>query len=688
MIILPTALARGVFATLAAFFLLPAGMTAAPPQDAASPVKSPRAEAYYHYALAHLHMERAGQYGRREYWDNALTEYQAAIAADPDSEFLKLELIRFYGRTDRLDDAVRESEALLSANPNNIEVRRTLGRFLAAYATSSRRGGVDQELLARAVEQHEKILEVDPNDQDALMKLSGFYQALEQPQKAEEVLARLLKIEPASAEALSNLARLHMTQGKTGEAIAALEKVRDSGTAGPQELAMLAELYERVGRNDDAAALFEKVREMGGDNAALRASLARNWVLSGQVDKALREYERLSQEEPNNPDYHLRLSQIFREKRRFKDARERLEKAAELAPDSVEVQYNGVLLYEAEGRRDEAIEELERLLSESSKDSYTQREKGNRALFMEQLGMLYRGQGNIARAVEVFEGLAELDPEAKPSVVYHLVDTYRFARDYERALTVAKEGAADFPDNRSLLMQRASLFAETGDWKQGSDLLQGLLDQEPDNRGVVLALAHVYERGRRYDDAIKAVEKAAELAATDEQKLSVLFTHGSVLERAKRYDEAEQKFRDLIAQDPDNASALNYLGYMLADVGKSLDEAHDMIQKALEIDPDNGAYMDSLGWLYYRQQKFELAERYLVRSLEKVKGDPVVHSHLGDVYSKLGKVDQARKHWERSIEELKNGPAADRDPKEIAKLEGKISELTGKLSTQVQEKEQ
>lgn len=688
MITLPTAFARGVFLTLLVFSVLPAQMTAAPPQDAASAARSSRAEAYYHYALAHLNMERAGQYGRREYWDSALKEYQAAIAADPDSEFLKIELVRFYGRTDRLDDAVKEAEALLEKNPKNIEVRRTLGRFLAAYATSNRRSGVDQALLARAVEQHEKILEVDPNDTDALMKLSGFYQALEQPRKAQEALEKLLTVEPNSTEALSNLARLYMTQGKTEDAIAALEKVRDSGQSGPRELAMLAEIYERVGRNDDAAELFEKVRVMGGDNSKLRASLARNWAASGQYDKALREYQKLSQEEPSNPDYQLRLSQLYRHKRRFKDAWEHIEKAIELAPDSLEIKYNSVLLYEAEGNSDAAVEELERLLSETDKDGYTQREKRNRSLFMEHLAILYRDQGNIARSVEVFEGMAELDPEAKPGVVVHLVDTYRIARDYERALQVAKEGAEDFPDNRPLLMQRASLLADTGSWKQGSELLKAVLEQEPDNRHVMLALAHIYERGRRYDDAVQTIEKVADLATTDEQKRSVLFTHGSVLERAKRYDEAEKKFRELIAKHPDDASALNYLGYMLADIGKGLDEAHDMIQKALDLDPDNGAYLDSLGWLYYRQQKFDLAERYLVRSLEKVKGDPVVHSHLGDVYFKQGKTEQARKHWELSIEQWKTGPAADRDPKEIAKLESKISELSSKLSTRVQEKKQ
>ena len=682
----PKDLARGALLALLAILFLPDGLGAANEEETAA--KSDRAKAYYHYALAHLNMERAGQYGRREYWDKALEEYKAAIAADPDSEFLRIELIRFYGRTDRLDQAVAEAESALAKNPDSIEVRRTLGRFLAAYATNGRRAGVDRDLLDRAVNQHEKILEIEPNDTDSLLKLSGFYQALEQPDKAEGVLKRLLEIDPDSAEGLANLARLYLSQGKTEEAVEALEKVRDSGEAGPQDLATLADLYERMGRNSEAADLYERVREMGASNAALSASLARNWALSGEYERALNEYKALSREEPNNPEYQLRLSQLYRQKRRFKDAWKHLDQAAELAPDSMEVKYNTVLLYEAEGKTPRAIEELVTLLEQTRKDGYTQREKRNRGLFLEQLGMLYRDEGNVQRAVDTFRELGQVDPDAKPRVISYLVDTYRFHRDYESAMRVADEGSEEFPENRSLIMQRSGLLAETGDWREGSRLLKEILRSEPDNRRALLALAHVYEKGKRYDDAIATVEKAAGLAETDEQRLSTLFTFGAVLERAKRYDEAEKKFRELLDKDPDNSSALNYLGYMLADINKMLDEAHDMIQRALDLDPENGAYLDSLGWVYYRQKKFDLAERYLVRSLEKVKRDPIVHSHLGDVYFEQGKVEQARKHWELSIEEWNSGPAADRDPKEIAKLEGKLSKIGVKLSSRAQDKDQ
>jgi tetratricopeptide (TPR) repeat protein len=228
---------------------------------------------------------------------------------------------------------------------------------------------------------------------------------------------------------------------------------------------------------------------------------------------------------------------------------------------------------------------------------------------------------------------------------------------------------------------RATVLAETGDANAGAELLRKLLDDSELDRDVYLSLAQVYEKGRMHDQAIEAAAKAEELAKTDREKMAVWFTYGSVLERAKRFDEAEEKFTQVLRIDPDNAAALNYLGYMLADIDRRIDDAHDMIQKALDIDPDNGAYLDSLGWVYYRQERFELAERFLRRSLEQFKSDPVVHSHLGDVYYKLGNNEQAKEHWQRSIEEWERSPKADRDPAEIKKVRDKLAQLETRMSS-------
>jgi predicted Zn-dependent protease len=278
--------------------------------------------------------------------------------------------------------------------------------------------------------------------------------------------------------------------------------------------------------------------------------------------------------------------------------------------------------------------------------------------------------------------MGEIDAESRPRALAHAIDTSRTARDYGNALEQSKAAVDEFPDNLALASLRATVLAETGNTKEAAKVLKGLLKGNSEDREIYLALAQVHEKGKQYDKAIEAVEKAHSLSKTRGEQLGVLFAYGSVLERAKRFDDAEAKFTELLKLDPENASALNYFGYMLADLNKRLNDAHDMIQKALDLEPNNGAYLDSLGWVYYRQEKFDLAERFLLRSLEQFNRDPVVHSHLGDVYYKQGKVDQAQKHWKRSLEEWQRNAKSDQDQAEIMEVRKKLDSLALQLSSE------
>ena len=188
-------------------------------------------------------------------------------------------------------------------------------------------------------------------------------------------------------------------------------------------------------------------------------------------------------------------------------------------------------------------------------------------------------------------------------------------------------------------------------------------------------MANVYQRGRQFEKAFEHLDKASQLADSDRANVDLLFAYASLHERAKEYEQAEAKFRELLEIAPNHAPALNYLGYMFADLNVRIDEAQDLVQKALDIEPYNGAYLDSLGWVYYRQNKLNLAAEYLERSLKQYKDDPVVLSHLGEVYFKLGRVAEAKGCWSRSLAAYERTAPADRDTAEIQSLERKLAEV-------------
>jgi Flp pilus assembly protein TadD len=170
---------------------------------------------------------------------------------------------------------------------------------------------------------------------------------------------------------------------------------------------------------------------------------------------------------------------------------------------------------------------------------------------------------------------------------------------------------------------------------------------------------------KRNDEALALFRDAIALAPDD---TAVRFQFGAALDRAGKRTEAEKAFRDLIARDPLDANALNYLGYMIAERGgppPSLDEAVTLIQRALKVDPDNASYLDSLGWAYFQQGKLALADPPLTTAADKLPKNSVIQDHLGDLRLKQNRPADAIDAWQRAL-------AGDGDSIDRGKIQKKI----------------
>jgi Tfp pilus assembly protein PilF len=116
--------------------------------------------------------------------------------------------------------------------------------------------------------------------------------------------------------------------------------------------------------------------------------------------------------------------------------------------------------------------------------------------------------------------------------------------------------------------------------------------------------------------------------------------------------------KTVIGIDPNNANALNYLGYTYVDLGIQLDEAEQLIRKALELKPDDGYITDSLGWVFYKRKEFDKALPIMMKAAKLVPDDPTILEHLGDVYLQLNDKENAMKSYKRSLEHQKNDTSA------------------------------
>jgi tetratricopeptide (TPR) repeat protein len=424
---------------------------------------------------------------------------------------------------------------------------------------------------------------------------------------------------------------------------------------------------------------------MDRDNLDAIRGLAQNLLNDGQADAALEQYKVIADANPEDAQTYVRIAEIYRKQGKFDLALDNLKKAETMVQDSVEVPYNIAAIYQAQGRYDEAIPIMRDLLKKSEKPDgkYSNGEKSNRAVFLERLGTIYREQGNNQAANETFREIVALgDKEDIERGYQQIIDTWREAKEWQKATDVAKEAVQKLPTSRDLKMVLAAQQADMGDADKALKDVRAMLkgDANSDDRQVYITLSQMYSRLRRFSDAEQALDKAEQLSSKPEDKEYIWFLRGSTLEREKRYPEAEEQFKKVIASDPDHASALNYLGYMLADQNMKLEEALGYIKRAVDLDPSNGAYLDSLGWAYFRLGKYEMAEDNLLKASQKINTDPTVHDHLGDLYQKTGRLKLAATNWERALTEWNRTIAAEVDPAEQAQVQKKLDSAKMKLA--------
>jgi len=643
----------------------------------ATPTSGPdHTSAYYHFMLARRYQELAGVFDRSDFVDRAISEYKLAMEADPDSLFLRVNLAELYWRVSRVGDAVREAEAVLKINPDQEDAHRLLANLYLHNLGEAQPEKVAKDSLHKAIEHFEALVRLNPTDIDSYVTLGRLYRLNNESSKAEEVFRKALNADPNSKSALVYLAQLYSDQGTYDQTVELLKKIPES-EMDAQTLSLLGLAYLQAGDFDNAAATYQKALAQEPENLDVRRAYAEALLRRGKTVEARSELQRVLKSDPEDGNSHLRLGQLDRQEGNFDSARKELERAKTLMPDNPEVEYQQVLLEDAVGNDDQAIEILQGLLKKSERPDgkYTAAEAHNRAAFLERLGLIYRNQEKYDRALETFHEILGLGDSEAPQGQALIIETLRLKREPQKAMQAADAAVQKYPKDRALISLRATLLAEQGRVEEAIPALQGLLNGGPSDRETYLTIAQVYSQAKRYGDAEDAVRKSLTLTPKTEDQEFARFILGSVYERQKKYDLAEEEFKKVLSVNPLNASAANYLGYLLADRGVRLEESVGYIQKALQVDPNNGAYLDSLGWAYYKMKRFDLAQPPLERAARLVSNDPTILEHLGHVYVGLGKKQQAQEEWERALKEWPTAVGSEFDAEQAAQLQKQLDEL-------------
>ena len=202
-------------------------------------------------------------------------------------------------------------------------------------------------------------------------------------------------------------------------------------------------------------------------------------------------------------------------------------------------------------------------------------------------------------------------------------------------------------------LRQADILISHGRGTEASAKLAAARDEQPDYAiQLFLIEAETLSANNQTNRAWDVLQQALKQYPDD---LNLLYSRAMLAEKRNDLPQLEKDLRAIIAREPDNAMALNALGYTLSDRTTRYAEAKALIQQAYDINPDDPAVLDSLGWVNYRLGNLNEAERLLRQALDRF-ADQEVAAHLGEVLWANGKQREARQIWAKFLKDNPESP--------------------------------
>jgi tetratricopeptide (TPR) repeat protein len=196
-------------------------------------------------------------------------------------------------------------------------------------------------------------------------------------------------------------------------------------------------------------------------------------------------------------------------------------------------------------------------------------------------------------------------------------------------------------------IRRAELMARAGDLQGARNELATMRLQTSETivEESWLAEARILREYGEKADAFQVLDMALEQLPFS---IPIRYSHALLAAETGKVDRAEEDLRLILSEQPENAAALNALGYTLADQTDRYDEAEQLIRRAYVLQPDDASIVDSMGWVAYRQGRLAESEEFLRRAWALDK-NPEIAAHLGEVLWVSGKKEAAMAIWKDGL---------------------------------------
>jgi tetratricopeptide (TPR) repeat protein len=436
----------------------------------------------------------------------------------------------------------------------------------------------------------------------------------------------------------------------------------------PEALYITATELAQSGRLLDAFKLSEKLLALGSTPIFQNIAARAGQVTDIQRESLLADFDRLLTSHPEDLQLRIGKGLLLQQRGELDAALAEAQKALAVRHDDVAaVVLEARLLYQLD-RPEEALTRLLTLLQQNPQNrrlrlQYARMLAGiDLAQAQEQFDILVRQSpddpelilslalvnkqlGKRALARKSFMRLLELGQQTD-SAHYHLGYLAAEAGDTDTALQHYQQ-VQQGPDFLPALGQTLDILIGRGELPAAREKMHQMRGRfSSGGEQLYLLEAQTLARYQHLTAAEALLTEALTLHPTN---TDLLYSRAMINEHRDMIQLTENDLRTIIKYHPNNAAALNALGYTLADHTDRYEEAYALIHQALSIEPNDPSIIDSMGWVHYRLGNYDEA---LLRLREAMKAFPdhEIAAHLGEVLWVTGETDEARAVWSQGLE--------------------------------------
>ena len=508
-------------------------------------------QAYYHFlrgSLAELNNNAA----------TALEEYQAGLAFDADSKFLKFRLAKLHFSMSHLTEAVDLARQIPVSEITQAAMFFDLARIFA--------GGGDTGRAVEILSEGERHF---PQDERIYISHGTLLLNIKELQMAEAVFHDLLLHVPGSAEAHYYLGVIALEAKTKQEAKAHFQDAIALHPTFERAYLKLVAISEEAEEPQEAIELLERyLVEVNPHHREFRLRVIRLYIGQHNTDKAL-----------NHLDYFLQQNS-----------------------DDLHAQILKAQIYGEMGNFPAAIEQLNAIL----------RVRPNELRVRDFLGLLYEEMKDYDRAIQAYRTNVQMDDTFFDSILHLGFVSYRLKRNQE-ALSYLDQAVSLNPKRPEPYLLLGLTHFQMEEYHKAKARLEEGIQHDPSNAELHFNLGTVYDKLDHFDNVVREMEET--LALDPEHADALNYLGYSYADRGIKGEQALSLTQRAVALKPDNGYYVDSLAWALYKLGR-IEEALETIQRAVSLVSDDPVIYEHLGDIFLMQDERNKAREAWLHSLQ------------------------------------------------------------------------